>query len=203
MARPPRANAEKTRNTLLEVASRLFSRRGVDGTSVRDIASAAGVTVGTVHHYFGSKDGLHRACVDAMYAELGTLRQELFAAVGGGGHPIEDLIPRAMRATFRFARRHQDAVRMLLREAVNAGEVPAERRDAWLIPFLDQGSELLAAALGCGVGHARASIQTLSHITTRYALTSERELALICGVESDGFEAIEQHLIDVARALLL
>lgn len=44
----------RIRNTALE----LFALRGEEGTSMRDIAAGAGVTVGLIVHHFGTKDRL-------------------------------------------------------------------------------------------------------------------------------------------------
>lgn len=46
---------------LLEVAERLFSKKGFDGTSVRDIAEEAGVNTAMISYYFGSKEKLMEA----------------------------------------------------------------------------------------------------------------------------------------------
>ncbi len=56
MARPP-LNKDK----LLATATELFSSKGYQATSVRDIAAAMGMTVSNIYHYFGSKEGLLRA----------------------------------------------------------------------------------------------------------------------------------------------
>ncbi|MGP9617915.1 TetR/AcrR family transcriptional regulator [Arthrobacter sp. AOP36-A1-22] len=47
----------------------LFAQQGEDGTSMRAIATAAGVTVGLVTHHYGTKDGLREA-VDTLVVEL-------------------------------------------------------------------------------------------------------------------------------------
>ncbi|MGO2002759.1 TetR/AcrR family transcriptional regulator [Arthrobacter rhombi] len=47
----------------------LFAQQGEDGTSMRAIATAAGVTVGLVTHHYGTKDGLREA-VDTLIVEL-------------------------------------------------------------------------------------------------------------------------------------
>lgn len=46
---------------LVDVAMRLFADKGFDGVTVRDIAAAAGVSVGLINHHFGSKEGLREA----------------------------------------------------------------------------------------------------------------------------------------------
>jgi AcrR family transcriptional regulator len=43
---------------LLDTAELLFSRKGFDGTSVRDIAEAAGINTAMISYYFGSKEKL-------------------------------------------------------------------------------------------------------------------------------------------------
>jgi AcrR family transcriptional regulator len=43
---------------LLDTAEELFSRKGFDGTSVRDIADAAGINTAMISYYFGSKEKL-------------------------------------------------------------------------------------------------------------------------------------------------
>lgn len=50
------------RARIRDAALRLFGERGVEGTTVRDIAAAAGVSGGLVRHHFGSKEGLRNAC---------------------------------------------------------------------------------------------------------------------------------------------
>lgn len=46
---------------LMEAAERLFAERGFAGTSVRDIAEAAGVNLAMISYYFGSKEKLMEA----------------------------------------------------------------------------------------------------------------------------------------------
>jgi len=49
---------------ILEVAEQLFSEKGFDGTSVRDIAGQAGVNLAMISYYFGSKEKLMAALID-------------------------------------------------------------------------------------------------------------------------------------------
>jgi AcrR family transcriptional regulator len=44
--------------SLMESAELLFSQKGFDGTSVRDIAEAAGINTAMISYYFGSKEKL-------------------------------------------------------------------------------------------------------------------------------------------------
>ncbi|MBS1763810.1 MAG: TetR family transcriptional regulator [Bacteroidetes bacterium] len=49
---------------ILEAAEQLFAEKGFNGTSVRDIAGAAGVNIAMISYYFGSKENLMIALID-------------------------------------------------------------------------------------------------------------------------------------------
>jgi AcrR family transcriptional regulator len=49
---------EKTRKSIIDNARKLFSKRGFDQTTTRDIASRAGIAAGTLFNYFPSKESL-------------------------------------------------------------------------------------------------------------------------------------------------
>src|SRR5512139_1632789 len=50
--------SEATRRLLLERALVLFQKRGVEATTMRDIAKAAGLSLGAAYYYFPSKEAL-------------------------------------------------------------------------------------------------------------------------------------------------
>jgi AcrR family transcriptional regulator len=50
---------------VLAAARTAFAERGFDGATIRGIATAAGVDPALVHHYFGNKDKLFLAAVEA------------------------------------------------------------------------------------------------------------------------------------------
>ncbi len=57
---------EQTRDRLLDHATQLFSRKGYDGVSTRDISKAAGTTLPSIAHHFGSKEGLYKAVLASV-----------------------------------------------------------------------------------------------------------------------------------------
>jgi AcrR family transcriptional regulator len=71
----PTSRAEQRRRTearILDAATRVFFSAGYDRTTIRAVASAAGVDAGLVMHYFGSKQELYRRVIDAAPApEIG------------------------------------------------------------------------------------------------------------------------------------
>jgi AcrR family transcriptional regulator len=80
--RPP--GSSDTRDRILISARELFARNGIDKTSIRAIASGAGVDSALVHHYFGTKQQLFAAAIhipiDPMQV-IGPMRET----------PVEDL----------------------------------------------------------------------------------------------------------------
>lgn len=66
--RPP---SEEKRQDILGAATRLFTDQGYEGTSVDDIAAAAGVSKQTVYSHFGSKERLFGVAVSEKCRESG------------------------------------------------------------------------------------------------------------------------------------
>ncbi len=66
-ARSPKA--EQTRQTIVDAAMRLFSRDGYGRTTMRAIATEAGVSLGNAYYYFGSKEHLIQAFYDQLQVE--------------------------------------------------------------------------------------------------------------------------------------
>jgi len=59
---------------ILDIAERVFSEFGYEGTSTRFLAGKAGVNMAMLNYYFGSKDGLLKAVLDRR---ISTMRQYL------------------------------------------------------------------------------------------------------------------------------
>jgi AcrR family transcriptional regulator len=61
------AALEAKREALLRVASRAFNRKGIDATSLEEIAAQLGTTKRTFHHHIGSKQDLVSACYERAF----------------------------------------------------------------------------------------------------------------------------------------
>jgi AcrR family transcriptional regulator len=55
-----------SRELLLKAANKIFSDKGYDQTSTRDIAKLAGVNISLISYHFQGKEGLYRACVEVL-----------------------------------------------------------------------------------------------------------------------------------------
>jgi TetR/AcrR family transcriptional regulator, transcriptional repressor for nem operon len=58
MMRVSRTQAEKNRQNVIDVASRLFREHGFDGIGLKDLMASAGLTQGAFYKQFASKDDL-------------------------------------------------------------------------------------------------------------------------------------------------
>ena len=61
--------SERSRRLVLDAALKLFSTRGYRGTSVREIAEKAGVSIGNLYHHFPDKEAIFRTLLDE-YREM-------------------------------------------------------------------------------------------------------------------------------------
>lgn len=76
------------RQHILREAARLFTQKGFDGASMRDIANATGILVGSLYHHFASKEEMFMA-VHAMGMEI--LTDSVKAAIAGVDDPWDRL----------------------------------------------------------------------------------------------------------------
>ncbi len=67
------AAPDTTREALIAAALDLFGEKGFDGTSTREIAARAKANSAMIAYYFGSKEGLRRACAEWIVGKIGTI----------------------------------------------------------------------------------------------------------------------------------
>jgi AcrR family transcriptional regulator len=82
MSRP----ADLTRDSLVEAAVAVFSAKGFEGGSVREITQAANANQAAINYHFGGKEGLYREVLKASvqaFAELSPLDADRLAAMDG------------------------------------------------------------------------------------------------------------------------
>jgi len=66
----PRDRVEQRETDILEAASALFAEAGFNATSTKKIAEKAGVSEGTVFHYFSTKNDILSAILGSLYSDL-------------------------------------------------------------------------------------------------------------------------------------
>ncbi|MEL6985552.1 MAG: TetR family transcriptional regulator, partial [Actinomycetota bacterium] len=71
-ARATTAKAAETQARLISAGIELFSVRGFDATSTRQVEAAAGVQRNLISYHFGSKDEFWKRCIAALFARTDT-----------------------------------------------------------------------------------------------------------------------------------
>jgi AcrR family transcriptional regulator len=101
----PRSN-----DRILQKALELFSEKGYDATSVREICEAAGITKPTLYHFYGSKEGVYRAIVEGS---LERFKADMIFALSGEGSLRGQLV-RMARGYVDATLREPDLARFLM-----------------------------------------------------------------------------------------
>ena len=98
--------AQRRREQFIDAALAVFAAKGVDGTSIKDIAKAASVTPGLLYHYFSSKEAL----VAAVLTERGFTPQLRTMLTERADEPAAVVLPEMVRAFDRMLAANADLV---------------------------------------------------------------------------------------------
>ncbi|MEJ7725758.1 MAG: TetR/AcrR family transcriptional regulator [Actinomycetes bacterium] len=111
--RRTRMTGLERREQLVDIGRGLFAERGVDGTTVEEVAARSGVSKPVVYEHFGGKEGLYAVVVDR---ETTVLLAGMTQALQQGGHPRE-MLERAALAFLDYVEEHTDGFRILVRDS--------------------------------------------------------------------------------------
>jgi AcrR family transcriptional regulator len=117
-APPQPAGGVSQRQHILDTALALMSQRGVDGTSMRDLAAATGLNVASLYHYFASKRELlvavlqERGFIDDLAASTGpSIARDDFDG-------LADILDDILRSMLEV----EDFIRLMLGEVMRGEE---------------------------------------------------------------------------------
>lgn len=138
---------ERARQALLEAASELFSQRGYDATSIRDIEDAVDASRGSVTYHLGNKEDIWKAVIDFLFIPiLRGMRSNLTL--------LQSLEPRARERNLiaqfiRTSARNPQMLRLMIQEGFQETWRNAFIVEHFLNPFretlraLEEGSTLI------------------------------------------------------------
>jgi len=107
--------AEERREALLDAALEVFAARGYHGSSIDDIAQAAGVSKALIYEHFESKKDLHASLLE-------TQSEELFvrlASAAATAEPGEVRLRAGVDAFLTFVEERREGWRVLFRDAAD------------------------------------------------------------------------------------
>ena len=64
---------DDTRQKLMNYAGEIFSAKGFESTTVREVCQAAGVNIAAIHYHFGDKERLYLECVKHAHCQHGMI----------------------------------------------------------------------------------------------------------------------------------
>lgn len=111
-----------TRQRLIQAARDLFTRKGFDATSVREITRDADANLGAITYHFGSKQALYDAVLDDAFAPMSPVLER--ARITGAAAPI-DRIEQLVRVFFAKLSQSPELPLLIMQQVVRHGELPA------------------------------------------------------------------------------
>jgi TetR/AcrR family transcriptional regulator, transcriptional repressor for nem operon len=133
--RVSRDQAEKNRQTVINVASQLFREHGFDGIGLKDLMEAAGLTQGAFYKQFASKDDL--AAQASERALESAFRRWLSAAEANPKDPLGAVIALYLSAGHREERGDGCPVVALGADAARQGAEVKASFEAGIRKYLD------------------------------------------------------------------
>lgn len=138
--RPAADESRDVRGQLLVAARDMFTRRGFEAVSTRQLAAAAGTTSAMIHYYFEDKHGLYRALLEEV---IPPVLQDLEARTGGRAGTLS--VKAFMVAYLGMFRANPWLPPLVFREMQAGGE---KFRRHFIEHFASRARDLLGAALG-------------------------------------------------------
>ncbi len=133
------AKKEETRRAILKAAVELFGEKGFEGTSIEDLARAAGVGKGTVYGYFQDKNEIFLAfCeeeIDYAFAAL--------AERSDSDAPLLEQLMTLFMTQFRYVTENREFGRHLVREMAFPRPVDAHKSKDLDARYLEAVGEIL------------------------------------------------------------
>ncbi len=102
---------ERNQIKVENAALRLFTRQGFHGTTVREIADEAGVSLGNIYNYYDTKERLYESLVARYEARMASLQRELISPLIGAVD--EDSLKRLADAVKEIVYREPDYWRLM------------------------------------------------------------------------------------------
>lgn len=199
--------AASTPDRILLAAEQLFSQRGIDGVSLREITAAAGVNSAAAHYHFGSKEVVLQALFALRAKPIAERRVQLLGQLrlDRQGRPkLEDVL-RAFLWPALDALNSAEGLAFTMLRARMAFEREELRRDA-LGKAFDDSSRLALAALEKALPKlAPSELQWRFHFLLGAMVYTMASPGRIESITSDGIdtrdpEAALAHLVRYAAA---
>jgi AcrR family transcriptional regulator len=114
---------ERRRRQIVDAAVELFIKKGFHKTTTREIAKAAGFSIGSLYEYVASKEDVLYLVCDAIHAEVGRGVAEALKRVSRG----RDALAEVIREYFLVCHRMSDHILLIYQETQSLPSVWRKR----------------------------------------------------------------------------
>jgi AcrR family transcriptional regulator len=111
-------DAAAARANILAVATEEFSKKGLSGSRVDEIAERTHTVKRMIYYYFESKEGLYRAVLERAYESIRSLE----ASLDLDALPADEALRELVRTTFDYHNKHPEFVRLVMNENIHHGD---------------------------------------------------------------------------------
>lgn len=154
--------------------------------SMRQVGERAGVSVGTLHYYFESKERLLEACLDGYYQDLAATAQRLLSGLANGPVPAgEAAIRGAIASMYGFITQHRALIELRLVTNAMRGELAPERQHEFMGTVIQEAANVLTPHVEIDREELRLTVQLLATSIIRMALLSPGERKALTGSDDD------------------
>lgn len=199
--RQPRTRIQKKNTeTILEAALDVFSQHGFRGSTLDQIAKAAGLSKPNLLYYFPSKVAIHRALIDELMQNwLDPLRK-----IEADGEPVEELLAYVLRK-LEMAREYPRESRLFANEIVQGAPNIMDKIEGELKSLVDEKARVIEGWIASG---ALAPVDPYHLIfsiwsTTQHYADFDAQVRAILRPEGDAhFEDAAAYLDTLFRRML-
>jgi AcrR family transcriptional regulator len=140
---------EGTRRNIIEVATREFAEKGFSGARVDEIAARTKTSKRMIYYYFGGKEGVYIAVLEAAYHSIRTIE----ASLDLGHQEPEQALRALISFTFDYQNKHREFVRLVMNENMLDGTYLARSKviQRLNLPVIDALRDLLSRGQRVGV----------------------------------------------------
>jgi AcrR family transcriptional regulator len=178
---------DETRRRILDAALTAFGANGFKGATTRQIVEAAGVNLPALTYYFGGKEGLYRACAEAIVERF---RERMLTGIGEvqstfGPEMTPDLARAGLKSIVGMlaemlvgSRDSEIWTAFVLREMAEQGPAFAILYDQVWSPGIELVATLVARAWGEAAATEASRVEALMLISSLTAFSVARPVAL-------------------------
>lgn len=181
---------------ILAVATRLFARRGFDGTSLQAIASEVGIKKPSLLYHYSSKESLRHAVLDNLFDHWRQTLPQVFEAVTSGHGRFDALTEELVR----FFREDTDRARLVMRELLDRPDDMRRQIIDNLRPWVLLVSEYIRQGKKIGQIHEDVDAESyVLHVITLTVSAVANLPAISAALGSSAEEAEQRHLRELFR----